>query len=209
MKKIEFYFDFHSPYSYLAWTWVRNQPYTFEFYPVPMASLITHYETKGPAQIEPKRNYLFKDLLRKSKLLNVAFTIPKELPFNSLYALRLALLGVAGDKQKAVIDAIYTAGWELGMDIGNDDILKKILMDRGHNVDDLFSKMENKEARRELKQNLERALEKKLFGVPSFVIGEEIFWGQDSIPFLEMHLNNKDPLDHHKYENFLKLFPRG
>ncbi len=209
MKKIEFYFDFLSPYSYLAWTWVRNQPYSFEFYPVPMASLITHYETKGPAQIEPKRNYLFKDLLRKSKQLNIDFTTPQELPFNSLYALRLSLLGVAGEKQKAVIDAIFTAGWARGQDIGNDDVLKNILTEHHLPAADLFEKMENKEARRDLKQNLQRALEKNLFGVPSFVVDGELFWGQDSIPYLEMYLNNNDSLDHNKYETFLKLFPRG
>ncbi len=225
MKKIEFYFDFLSPYSYLAWTWVRdqmknqekNKTIGFDFYPIPMASLITHYETKGPAQIEPKRNYLFKDLLRKTKLHNIPFTTPKELPFNSLYALRLALLGVSGEKQQTVIDAIFTAGWEQGMDIGNDDVLKTILKDLVPAVSEIFEKMENKEARRELKQNLERAIENKLFGVPSFLVGNkdkdekapELFWGYDSIPFLTMYLNNQDPLDHHKYETFLKLFPRG
>jgi 2-hydroxychromene-2-carboxylate isomerase len=71
MKKIEFYFDFLSPYSYLAWTWVRKQPYDFEFYPVSVASIVAHFDTKGPAQITPKRNYLFKDLLRYSKLNGV------------------------------------------------------------------------------------------------------------------------------------------
>lgn len=209
MKKIEFYFDFLSPYSYLAWTWVREQSFEFDFYPVPMSSLITHYETKGPAQIEPKRNYLFKDLLRKTKLLNIPFTTPKNLPFNSLYALRLALSGVAGEKQKSVIDAVYTAGWARGMDIGNDDVLRSILSEHQLPVDDLFQKMESKDARIELKKNLERALEKKLFGVPSFIVDDELFWGQDSISFLKHYLENNDPLDRNKYESFLKLFQNG
>lgn len=206
MQKIGFTFDFLSPYSYLAWTWVRNQTLEFEFHPVPMASLITHYETKGPAQIEPKRNYLFKDLLRKTKLQNIPFTTPMQLPFNSLYALRLSLKGVAGEHQKAVIDAIYRAGWEHGLDIGNDDVLRTVLKEHNLPVDELFAKMEEKSARLELKQNLEAAISKGLFGVPSFTVGEELFWGHDSIPYLEMHLKNEDPLNHEHYKSFLNQF---
>lgn len=206
MQKIGFTFDFLSPYSYLAWTWVRNGPYEFEFHPVPMASLITHYETKGPAQIEPKRNYLFKDLLRKTKLHNIPFTTPMQLPFNSLYALRLSLKGVAGEHQKAVIDAIYRAGWEHGLDIGNDDVLRTVLKEHNLPVDELFAKMEEKSSRIELKQNLEAAISKGLFGVPSFTVGEELFWGHDSIPYLEMHLKNEDPLNHEHYKSFLNQF---
>ena len=206
MKKIEFYFDFLSPYSYLAWTWVRSSPYEFEYYPVSMASIIAAYDTKGPAQIEPKRNYLFKDLLRATKMNNIPFTTPKHLPFNSLYALRLALIGTAGDKQKEIIDAIYRAGWEKGLDIGSDDVLKEILKEKNLYSDDLIEKMESKNARIELKANVERALQRELFGVPSFVVDGEMFWGYDSTKYLEMYLNGTDPLDREMYQQFIAKF---
>lgn len=205
-KKIQFYFDFLSPYSYLAWTWVRSQPFEFEFYPVSVASLVAAYETKGPAQIAPKRNYLFKDLLRFSKLNNIPFTTPKHLPFNSLYALRLALKGSAGDKQKEIIDCLFRAGWERGLDIGNDESLKEILIQENLYSDDLFSRMESKDARIELKKNIEVALERELFGVPSFIVDDELFWGNDSIKYLEMYLMGKDPMDQNKYQQFLEKF---
>lgn len=206
MKKIEFYFDFLSPYSYLAWTWVRSQPYEFEYYPVSMATIIASYDTKGPAQIEPKRNYLFKDLLRATKMHNIPFTTPKHLPFNSLYALRLALVGTAGDKQKEIIDAIYRAGWEHGLDIGSDDVLKEILKEKNLYSDELIEKMESKNARIELKSNVERALQRELFGVPSFVVDGEMFWGYDSTKYLEMYLNGTDPLDREMYQQFIAKF---
>ncbi|MEA9355868.1 2-hydroxychromene-2-carboxylate isomerase [Bacteriovorax sp. PP10] len=206
MKKIEFYFDFLSPYSYLAWTWVRSQPYEFEYYPVSMATIIASYDTKGPAQIEPKRNYLFKDLLRATKMNNIPFTTPKNLPFNSLYALRLALIGTAGDKQKEIIDVIYRAGWEHGLDIGSDDVLKEILKEKNLYSDELIEKMESKNARIELKSNVERALQRELFGVPSFVVDGEMFWGYDSTKYLEMYLNGMDPLDREMYQQFIAKF---
>lgn len=203
MKKINFYFDFLSPYSYVAWTWVRTQDYDFTYTPVSIPSIISHYGTLGPAQIKPKRNYLFKDLLRYTKLNNIPFTSPKNLPFNSLYALRLALAEVAGESQKEVIDTLFRAGWEHGLDIGSDDVLREILAQKGLPVDELFAKMEAREARIHLKNNISKALEQDLFGVPSFSVDEEIFWGNDSIKYLEMYLAGSDPLDHEKYQNFL------
>lgn len=206
MKKIDFYFDFLSPYSYLAWTWVRNAPYEFHFYPISMATVITSYETKGPAQIKPKREYLFREILRRTKLLNIPFTTPKNLPFNSLYALRLSLQSVAKEKQKEIIDAIYTAGWTQGLDIGNDDVLKEVLKEKKLYSDELIARMEDKAARVELKANNSKALEMGVFGVPTFVFDNELFWGHDSISHLELALTNQDPMDKDRYQNFLKLF---
>ncbi len=205
MKKIDFYFDFLSPYSYVAWTWVRDNDhkYDFSYHPVSIASIIAHYETKGPAQIKPKRNYLFKDLLRFTQLNNIPFTTPKNLPFNSLYALRLSLAGVAQVHQKAIIDAIFRAGWEDGRDIGNDDVLKLVLTEKNLKVFELFALMEEKTSRVELKRNIENALNKDIFGVPTFLVDEEIFWGNDSIKYLELFLNGSDPLDKEKYKDFL------
>lgn len=205
-KKIEFYFDFLSPYSYVAWTWVRSKPFDFVFMPVSMPAIIAAHDTKGPAQIEPKRNYLFKDLLRFTKLNNIPFETPKQLPFNSLYALRLSLKGTAGAQQKEIIDAIFRAGWEHGLDIGSDDVLKEVLREKNLYSEELIEKMENKIARAELKNNNEIALQRDLFGVPSFVVDGELFWGNDSTKYLEMYLNGTDPLNKEKYEHFLKKF---
>lgn len=202
-KKIDFYFDFLSPYSYVAWTWVRQAPYHFEYQPISIPSVVAHYETKGPAQIKPKRNYLFKDLLRYTSLNQIPFTTPKNLPFNSLYALRLSLKSVSGEWQKEVIDCIFRAGWEEGLDIGSDDVLKEVLEFKNLPVDDLFNKMEEKASRVQLKSNIEDALKQEVFGVPTFLVDEEIFWGNDSIKYLEMYMRGSDPLDHDKYKMFL------
>jgi 2-hydroxychromene-2-carboxylate isomerase len=205
MKKIEFYFDFLSPYSYVAWTWLRKQSYEFNCVPVSIPSIIAYYETKGPAQIRPKRNYLFKDLLRFTKLHQIPFVTPKQLPFNSLYALRLALFEVAGPDQNNIIDIIFRAGWEKGLDIGNEEVLRDLLSHHKLSlpVDEIFLKMEAKESRLHLKNNISMALKKDIFGVPTFLVDEEIFWGNDSIKYLEMYLAGTDPLDQEHYLRFL------
>ena len=103
-------------------------------------------------------------------------------------------------------DSIYRAGWEHGLDIGSDDILKNVLKENNLYSDELIERMESKNARIELKANNERALQREIFGVPSFVVDGEMFWGNDSVKYLEMHLNGMDPLDKEKYEQFLKKF---
>jgi 2-hydroxychromene-2-carboxylate isomerase len=208
-KRIDFYFDFLSPYSYVAWTWVRRHlaDYDFHFHPVSIPSIIAHYETKGPAQIKPKRNYLFKDLLRFTKMHKIPFTTPAQLPFNSLYALRLSLFSVAGPYQARIIDAFFCAGWADGLDIGSDDFLRSLLASKNLPSDELFLKMEDKSSRVELKKSIESALARDLFGVPTFFVDEEMFWGNDSIKYLEMYLGGSDPLDLEVYKDFLNKHP--
>ena len=205
---IDFYFDFLSPYSYVAWTRIRNdETLQLNFYPVALPAIISHYETKGPGQIETKRNYLMKDLLRYTHLNKIPFVTPPNLPFNSLYALRLALSSVAGSDQKKIVDLFFRATWEQGVDIGNSETVAKLLTDNNLNAEVLMNKISSNEIRQELKQNSKRATAAGVFGVPTFFCNQEMFWGNDSIEYLKMHIAGKDPLDQKKYQDFLIKHP--
>lgn len=210
MKKLEYFFDILSPYSYLSWHWMKNnlknlqtKGIEVEFIPVTLATIITHYKTLGPAQIAPKRNYLFRDLLRFSKLHNIPFVTPKDLPFNSLYGLRLSLKEVSGEYQFQVIDELFHLAWGRGMDAGNSDVIVEELAKKNLPIHEMMEKISSREVREKLKKNVEYALSKGVFGVPSFIIDEELFWGNDSLKYLEMYLNNEDPLDKEKYNEIL------
>lgn len=206
--QVTFFFDFLSPYSYVAWTRVRNDDSLhLEFYPVALAGIISHYETKGPGQIEPKRNYLMKDLLRYTKMHNIPFVTPPSLPFNSLYVLRLALRSVSGENQKRVVDTFFRAVWEFGLDIGNSDIVTNLLLKENLPANDMMEKISSKEIRQELKQNSELAISKGVFGVPTFFYNKEMFWGNDSLDYLKMAIASNDPLDQKKYQDFLNKHP--
>lgn len=209
---MEFYFDFLSPYSYLAFQWLKKNRVLLEslkvsiiFRPVVMSQLIHSYDTKGPAEIESKRNFLFKDCLRYSSMHGISFETPKSLPFNSLYGLRLAL-AIEEDKRFDLIDAIYTAGWGEGREIGEEESLIEIL-DRADLDKSLMDQTTSKEIRRELKNNNKLALEKGVFGLPSFVYKDELFWGNDSTKYLELVLANKDPMNIEKFNKFIKDHP--
>lgn len=206
--KIDFFFDFLSPYSYVAWTRIRNnQSLKLEFFPVALASVISHYETKGPGQIETKRNYLMKDLLRYTSSYGIPFVTPPTLPFNSLYCLRLALKSVSGENQKKIVDLFFRAVWEYGLDVGNSEIVSSILIKENLPVNEMMEKISSKEIRQELKKNSELAISRGVFGVPTFFYNQEMFWGNDSIDYLRMAIENKDPLDLKKYKDFINKYP--
>ena len=93
MKRLSFYFDFISPFSFFAWRQLSQlQGVEIEYLPVPLGSVLNHWGIKGPGEVTPKREFLLKTLLRMAAREKLSFTTPRTHPFNSLYALRLALI---------------------------------------------------------------------------------------------------------------------
>lgn len=211
MKSFDFYFDFLSPFSYFAH--IRLQKYRADFAinykPVALGSLLNQWGIKGPGEVEPKREFLLKQCLRYSVKNNIPFTTPKTHPFNSLYALRLSLVGVAGDHQFKVIDTLWKAGWEKRIDMAEPDELLRELREAGLPADELYEKSFTKEAKVEFKKNVAEAIAAGAFGVPSFVADGELFWGNDAIEDFMNFLGNKDPLDREKLRDLLASTPRA
>jgi 2-hydroxychromene-2-carboxylate isomerase len=212
MQEFEFYYDFLSPYSYLGFQWLKKNKLLLEtlkyrvvFRPVVLGQIIKSYDTKGPAEIPTKRNFLFKDCLRYSKLNNIPFTTPKTLPFNSLYVLRMSL-ALKGEEQFRFIDEVFKAGWASGEEIGEPEDLEKLLISLDFNKN-LLDAASDKEFRKELKMNNKMALEKGVFGLPAFYVNNELFWGNDSTKYLEYFIKGEDLLDKEKYQNFLDKHP--
>ena len=116
---LELYFDFISPYAYLAWQNPRSGPRALAvrhgvelvIRPVLFAALLEHGGQLGPAEIPAKRAFLVKDVLRQAALEGIPLTYPPIHPFNPLTLLRLALVEVSGAQQVAAIDALYALVW--------------------------------------------------------------------------------------------------
>ncbi len=207
-----FYFDFLSPYSYLAWTWLRDnhdkvgQKSHIRLKPVTLAPIIKANETKGPAEIPSKRDFLMKDCLRFSALHSIPFKAPAALPFNSLYALRISLLECSGLDQLRVIDGLFRGAWEKGLDLGKSETVEKILNDLGLPGAQWLERVGDKDLRRTLKSNTLEAINHGIFGLPTFFVdngnNQELFWGNDSIPYLKLFLEGNDPLDISQYKMF-------
>ena len=132
MKQIAFYFDFISPYSYLAWDELlqiatRNRA-ALRVVPVLFAGLLNAHGQKGPAEIAAKREYVFKDLLRWCHRRGETIQGPPAHPFNPLSALRLCEAVVDPNDRVRVTGALLSACWNKGRDISDKAVLARLLL---------------------------------------------------------------------------------
>jgi 2-hydroxychromene-2-carboxylate isomerase len=196
--EVSFYFDYMSPYAYLAWKQLpevcaaRDAEITPR--PVLYAALLDHWGQLGPGEIPPKGLHNMKHCLRLAALAGIPISVPRYLPFNPLAALRVSLAVVSGADQRRVIDAIFSAGWADGGDLGDRATLAAALDGVGLDGDGLLTRTDDPEVKRTLREETEKAIARGVFGVPTMVVADELFWGVDQFEFLAMYLDGNDPL---------------
>jgi len=203
-KQVNFYFDFTSPYSYLAWEKIlRDQSLDLHPIPVMVGKVIAEVGSVGPGEIKPKREYLFKDCLRRALKLDIPLRAPQILPFNPLGALRFVLAcSDDKEKQKRVITAFFRYGWREGGNFEDYESLKKYIVEEAGISEQEYDTLDSDRlARKAIKQNIKDAVENGVFGVPSFEVENEIFWGLDSIEFVRGKLNE----DHNEAEKKIEM----
>ncbi len=179
MKNIDFYFDFVSPFSYIALHRLDRLSHPLAFRPVLFAGLLKHWGQKGPAEIPGKRRWTYRWCHWWAAQLDIPFRFPAAHPFNPLHHLRLAL--ACGSRPEAV-KRIFGSIWMSGEN-ANDPVRFAALC-RELGVDE----QRLSERKEELRKNTEEAAVRGVFGVPSFVVDGEVFWGADAIDFLNAFL---------------------
>ena len=198
-SKIHFYFDFISPYAYFAWrklpTLAKKYNREIEAHPVVFGKLLDKWGQLGPAEIPPKRNWLNEYCLRYAALNGFKYNPPKKHPFNPLAALRMSLKEVSGDDQLRVIDSIFKGGWSHGADLGDLSTLISLLTKESIDGKSLSEKILDLNIKELLINETSFAIEKGVFGVPTIIIDDNLFWGNDQMDHIELLLDGKDPLD--------------
>ncbi len=195
---MRFYFDYISPYAYLAWTQMRGLSartgVAVEPVPILFAALLNHWGHKGPAEIPPKRLYVFKDVVRRAHAYGVPLQPPPSHPFNPLLALRVTEAAPA-DRTAEVVDTLFAHTWGDAQPRGVDqpETMRAILAPLG--LEALVEAAGTKPIKDAIRTHTEAALTAGVFGVPSMVVEGEVFWGTDSLAHLENHLNGDDPVD--------------
>ena len=197
--KIHFYFDFISPYSYFAWRKIpalaEKYNHTIEAHPVVFAKLLDKWGQLGPAEIPPKQSWLNQYCLRYASLNGFEYNPPKKHPFNPLAALRMSLKEVSGIDQHGVIDAIFKGGWSQGADLGELSALISLLAKQSLDGEALSQQVSKSDIKDLLINETNKAIEKGVFGVPTIIINDNLFWGNDQMDHIELFLDGKDPLD--------------
>jgi len=192
---IRFYFDFISPYAFLAWTQIRkiSEGHRLEPVPVLFAALLDKNGQKGPAEIPPKRRYLFKDVARKAWRYRVNVLPPPAHPFNPLTALRVVgAIEDAAVKERA-IDALYMAAWTKRTAIDSPEAVGRVVDEAGL-PGGLVEAGGTQAAKDQLRASTDAAIAENVFGVPTMIVnGSELFWGTDSLVDLEAFLKGDLP----------------
>ena len=196
---IRFYFDYESPNAYLAWTQLPKlaERYGFTIDPVPIlyAALLDAHGQLGPGEQPTKGRWMSKNILRKALLLGVPIHAPAFLPFNPLLALRVTLLPLEDRTRCALIDALFEAVWVRGLHVSEAAVVEAVATEIGLPGPSLVGQAQTPEIKSRLRAQTEEAITKGVFGVPSMMVGDELFWGYDDFPYLELFLAGKDPLD--------------
>lgn len=194
---VAFYFDFVSPYAYLAWgrlkTLQQETDIEVEFKPILFAVLLNHWGHKGPAELPSKRDYVFKHCARIARRTGVQFTLPKYHPFNPVTALRLCLPEVSGDRQAEMIDCLWHAAWQLGLDLSDKEVLLDVVNAHGFAGTELLARTQDPAVKAALKANTDAAIAADIFGVPTLIVDEhELFWGLDALEDVKAYVQGED-----------------
>ncbi|HEV2333140.1 MAG TPA: 2-hydroxychromene-2-carboxylate isomerase [Gammaproteobacteria bacterium] len=182
------YFDLISPFSYLHLKQFHKLPGDLEIECVPVlfAGLLKHWEHKGPAEIPGKRTFMYRQLNWLAGHHGIPFKMPPAHPFNPLPALRLL---IASGPTREHVEAAFDMIWKEGRDVTTPESLAELGERLG--VKDVQAALADEAVKARLKANTDTAITRGIFGVPTFGIGETLFWGQDSLEMMLDYL--KDP----------------
>jgi 2-hydroxychromene-2-carboxylate isomerase len=182
---VDWYFDFVSPYSYISLHRLKQLPAEISYKPVLFAGLLNHWGQKGPAEIPAKRRWTYRWCTWWAKELGIPFRFPAEHPFNPLQHLRLALAcGCRPDAVKRIFESV----WMSGANASDPAVFQSLCAELDVNAEQLAA------AKDPLRKNTEEAAARGVFGVPTFVVDEEVFWGADAIDFVRAFLEDRSVL---------------
>lgn len=193
MKTLTFWFDPISPYAYLAFEHLPQAlegcSYVVDYRPVLFAGLLGHWGQLGPAEIEPKRAWTFRQVAWHAHRLGIAMDTPAQHPFNPLALLRLGLASApaAGLPNRHVVELLMRHAWRGGADANDPDRLRALHAAVAPQRDPA-----GEPVKAELRAHTEVAIERGLFGVPGFELDGRLFWGLDALPMLRAALQG-DP----------------
>lgn len=194
MHRITMYFDFISPYAYLAFKEIErdlNNRVDITYRPILFGGLLNHYGQLGPAEIPYRREWTFLQALWQGKEAGIPIQLPKSHPFNPLPLLRLAIAETkSGDPSKETCRKIFEFVWNRGIDVTDEvefrELSSAIKLEREPNDPDV---------KEQLKKNTEEAIANHVYGVPSFYYNNKIFWGNDSLKMLEAYIDGDPWID--------------
>ena len=182
-KKIDFYFDFISPYSYLAHQKIKSiKNVNFNYKPVLVGGLHNLQGITAPAFIKPKLKHMISDCDLIAKKDKSNFIWNSNFPINSLNIMR-GYLFINVENRDLYLNVMFDAYWKDNLNISNEEIIKTLIKKSKIEPISFFDGIKDPKIKEELKNVTQEAHDKEIFGAPTFVVNNKIFWGQDRLEF--------------------------
>jgi 2-hydroxychromene-2-carboxylate isomerase len=198
LPAIRFHFDYISSNAYLAWLELpklaAKHGRRIETIPTLFAGLLGAHGQLGPAEIPAKAAWMFRNNLRKAALLGVPLNAPIHHPFKPLLALRVSALPASEEERARAITALFAAVWVEREHVSEPEVVARVLDRAGLPGARLVEEAHGDPAKARLRADTDAAIAAGVFGVPSMLVGDALFWGYDDFAFLELHLAGRDPL---------------
>ena len=198
MARVEFFYDVVSPYSYLAYGRINQicEEHGAELVLRPMLLKVVHKAVglQAPIYIKSKGRYQLQDIERWAEHYGLPIGFPDPFPFRTLKTMRTAVaLEGEGDLEPFTREA-FDFCWEEGSApkdfaaADEDEPLKELARRIGRGPEEVLEKASSEEAKGALKSATDKAIKRGVFGAPAFFVGDEMFWGNDRLQFVEVSL---------------------
>ncbi len=184
---IDFYFDFSSSYSYLALPGIErlaaDRDVSFNWIPIALGAIFKANEHAPPSPKTPKGAYTARDVERTAALNGQPYRWPSPFPYNSMTAARIFWHIEASDAEKAVewAKAVFHAAFGEGRDCSNREVLASVATALGLDAEATLAATGDDGVKAKLKAVTGHAMERGVFGAPTFIVGEEMYWGNDRL----------------------------
>ena len=193
INSIDFYFDVISPYSYIAHkkiiTYKKEKKIIFNYKPILLGALHKLTGITAPAFNKFKMNNMKKDCQLVANKNNIEFKWNDQFPINSINIMRGYLL-IDNELKEKFIDRFFEAYWKNNKDLSIEDNFNAILKDLNIDNNYFFNGIQNEVIKNELKIKTSEAFDKEVFGAPTFIVNDKLFWGQDRLEYAVDELKN-------------------
>ena len=193
VKNIDFYFDFGSPTAYLAFTQLqlieKRSGANLVFHPILLGGIFKATGNSPPAAIPAKGKYMMRDLQRYAEKYQVPYERNPFFPVNTLSLMRGAVSYQNNGDFERYVNVIFHNMWVEPKNLNDEDVLKKMLIENNFEYNDFLNRISDQKTKDQLISNTEKVVQKGAFGAPTIFIGEEMFFGQDRMDFIEEYIN--------------------
>jgi 2-hydroxychromene-2-carboxylate isomerase len=194
---LEFLFDFGSPASYLAYKRLpelaRRTGARIDYVPILLGGVFKATGNASPAAVPAKGRWMNTDLARWAKRHGTEFNRNPHFPINTLHLMRGATGLIDDTRFMTYCDMVFDAMWRDPKNLGDPAELTPVLRRAGLEADDFRDLVEREDVKARLKSATEAAVERGVFGAPIFFVGDQMFFGQDRMDFVEEALKASTP----------------